>query len=254
MYTKDQIKTDLKKIGIKSTDTLFVHSSVKAVGEMEDGAQGLLDALIEYLDEGLLVLPAHTWLQIRENNPIFDPLTEKPCVGILPYLLMQRSQSVRSLHPTHSVVAIGHGAEEFTAGAEKFDTPCAPTSWWGKLGEANGKVLLLGCLHNRNTFIHGIEEFCDVPNRLTVSKEALKVKVKEGLIDSPQHRHYGSTSEKYLKLHEPFLKHGIARAGKIGDADSLLCGTQEMTSFVAKLLEKDRDLFGNHEPVPLEWY
>ena len=44
MYTKDQLKEQIKRLGIRPDDTLLVHSSMKAVGEVEGGADTVLDA------------------------------------------------------------------------------------------------------------------------------------------------------------------------------------------------------------------
>ena len=41
---------------IEPSDTIMMHSSMKAIGDVEGGADTVLDALSEYLAEGLLVL------------------------------------------------------------------------------------------------------------------------------------------------------------------------------------------------------
>lgn len=77
MYTKQDLKDSIIKIGIRPTDTLFIHSSMKAIGQVEGGADTVLDAFIEYLkDDGLLIFPTHTWKQINDEYNVFDPMTE----------------------------------------------------------------------------------------------------------------------------------------------------------------------------------
>ena len=90
MFTKRVLTEHLAEMGIRPDDTLLVHSSMKAIGPVEDGADGVLDVLIAYLDSGLLILPTHTWSRINETYNIFDPRKEPACVGILPNLFMQR--------------------------------------------------------------------------------------------------------------------------------------------------------------------
>lgn len=104
-------------------DTLLVHSSMKAIGPVEGGADAVLDAFSEYLAEGLLVLPTHTWAQINAEYNIFDVENEPSCVGLLTNLFRKRPGVVRSWHPTHSVAALGRDAREFASGEEQFDTP-----------------------------------------------------------------------------------------------------------------------------------
>lgn len=252
MHTVKSLKKDFEKIGLLPTDTVLVHTSVKAVGTMENGVDTLIDALMTYLNEGLLLVPTHTWRQINEENPIFNPETEQPCIGIMPEIFRHREGVKRSWHPTHSLAAYGKPSEVdiFTEGAEQFDTPAPPNGWIGHMLDRKAKVLLIGVNHNRNTFIHGIEEIVDVPDRMTIERQPLKVKVNGQVIDSPQRRHYGSTSEKYNKLYQPFLDYGVAVEGKIGDATSQLCDTVKMTEFVTYLLNQEISLFSHFEPIP----
>jgi aminoglycoside 3-N-acetyltransferase len=52
MYTKQELKRDILNIGIKEEDTILIHSSMKAIGEVEGGADTVLDAFMEYLQAG----------------------------------------------------------------------------------------------------------------------------------------------------------------------------------------------------------
>jgi len=83
MYTKEELIEDIKSIGIKPTDTLLIHSSMKAIGEVDGGAETVLDAFIQYMKKGLLIFPTHSWVTINEENKLFDPLKEPSCIGIL---------------------------------------------------------------------------------------------------------------------------------------------------------------------------
>ncbi|SER19705.1 aminoglycoside 3-N-acetyltransferase [Gracilibacillus ureilyticus] len=258
MYTKNDIKNGIKSMGIKPTDTLLIHSSMKSLGAVDGGADTVIDALMEYMKDGLLILPTHTWAQMSEQHSIFDPLTERACVGILPNLFMKRPGVLRSLHPTHSVAAIGKGAEEYIAGEENWDTPCPREGCWGKLYDRKAKILFIGVRMDRNTFIHSVEEWMDVPNRLTAKRVGLQVKTPEGnLIDRPVYRHYsavGSTSDCYLKLEAPFLEKGCIKEGKIGDARCFIGDAVKMADLTMDFLKRDLDLFSDKEAVPVEWY
>ncbi len=65
MHSKQSLLEQIKVLGIKPQDTLLIHSSMKAIGEVDGGADTVLDAFSEYLAPGLLVLPTHTWRQIN---------------------------------------------------------------------------------------------------------------------------------------------------------------------------------------------
>ena len=63
MFTKEQIKQQLRALGVPQDRVVLVHSSLRAVGETEGRGEGFLDALIEHCtaDGGLLCIPTHTW-------------------------------------------------------------------------------------------------------------------------------------------------------------------------------------------------
>ena len=55
MYTKNQLKEQLKNMGLAGNETILVHSSMKSIGAVDGGADTVLDALIEYFEDGLLL-------------------------------------------------------------------------------------------------------------------------------------------------------------------------------------------------------
>lgn len=258
MYTKEQLKTHLEKLGIRPLETLLVHSSMKALGEVEGGADTVLDAFSEFLAPGLLVLPTHTWDQINADYNVFDVVNEPSCVGVLTNIFRQRPGVIRSWHPTHSVAALGKDAEEFVQGEETFDTPCPREGCWGKLYDRKAKVLFLGAKLTSNTLIHGVEEWMGIPRRLSLDYQALKIRTPNGrLLDRPMRRHaspISDLSDNYDKLEDPLLFKGIARRGKIGDADSVLIDVVPMVDLTMEFLERDQDLFLDREPILDEWY
>ena len=102
MYTKEELKQQLRNVGLTGKETILIHSSMKAIGEVEGGADIVLDAWMEYFSEGLLLLPTHTWANVNAQHPVYDYRNTPSCVGLLTNLFRQREGVVRSLHPTHS--------------------------------------------------------------------------------------------------------------------------------------------------------
>ncbi len=102
MYTKEELKQQLRNVGLTGKETILIHSSMKAIGEVEGGADIVLDAWMEYFAEGLLLLPTHTWANVNAQHPVYDYRNTPSCVGLLTNLFRQREGVVRSLHPTHS--------------------------------------------------------------------------------------------------------------------------------------------------------
>jgi aminoglycoside 3-N-acetyltransferase len=258
MFTKTMLIDQLKESGIKQNDTLLVHSSMRAIGDVEGRADTVIDVLMEYLTDGLLILPTHTWAQMGEDYLLFDPKIERACVGILPNIFMKRKNVVRSLHPTHSVAAYGNKANEYIDGDENWDTPCAKGGCWGKLYDMDAKILFIGVGMERNTFIHSVEEWVNVPNRLSDKRVPFQVKKDQNcIIERPAYRHYhpnGSTSDYYVKLQQPFLETGVIKRMKFGEASCFVGKAKEMANMTLQFLENDLDVFGHLDPIPSSWY
>ena len=119
MHTKQQLFEDLRQMNLKSTDTILIHTSMKAIGEVEGGAEGFIDALCEYFKDGLLLIPTHTWDNVNEDQPIYDVSSTVPCIGLIPRRAAFRKDGYRSLHPTHSIWGHGKNAKAFFHAVQK---------------------------------------------------------------------------------------------------------------------------------------
>lgn len=259
MYNKEMLKKDLQEMGLQTTDALMVHSSMKAIGEVEGGADTVVDALLEYFQEGLVMVPTHTWKQMSAEYNIFDPDTEPACVGIIPNIFRTRPGVVRSLHPTHSIAAYGVGAAEYVRGEENLTTPCAPGGVWDRLRSVHAKILLVGVTHAKNTFIHSVEEVFDVPERFTAEPVTFQIKMPDGSLKQVEmyrhyNRHTAHISESFDKLMEGYFETGAAKRVKLGAADCILCDAEKLFEVTGKVLKHEKNCFIERENIPKEWY
>lgn len=254
MHTQQSLLDQLQELGIDGRGTLLVQSSMKSMGEVEGGADTVLDAFTDYMKDGLLVLPTHTWSTINASNPMFHVESSPCCVGILPELFRKRPGVVRSWHPTHSVAAFGPDAVAFTKDDHLYDTPCARGSAWGKLLDRKATILLVGVDLKRNTFIHGVEEWMDIPGRLTDEHEQLYTVLPDGKeISVPSRRHCGlSWSEHFWKVDEVLQRQGAMRQGKLGDAIVRVCDAAKVEGVITEMLRANPDLFSDNLPLAKE--
>lgn len=253
MYTKRNLIKDLEKLQINRKGTLLVHSSMKSIGPVEGGADTVLDALMEYMKEGLLVFPTHTWWTVTPENPYYYVDRSPSCVGILTELFRKRPGVVRSRHPTHSVAAIGKGAEHFVAGDEKYNSPCARGSAWGKLLDHKATILLIGVDHTKNTFIHGVEEWANIPGRLTETQEDFFTVLPDGTeIRVPTRLFVGDVSKHFWKVDAILEKYEAVYKGTFGDATVRVCDAERMAEILFQLLKIAPDLFSQNEPIRQE--
>lgn len=250
MHTKESLLNQLEKMQVNPKGTIIVHSSMKSIGEVAGGADTVINAFIEFMKDGLLVFPTHTWNTVHAQQPKFYPDSTPSHIGILTELFRQHPSSIRSLHPTHSVAAIGKDAKEFTTGDEKFDTPAARESAWGKLLDREAKIILIGVGLDRNTFIHGIEEWFDIPDRLTQTHEPLVTVLSDGKeIAVPSRRHISSIARNYPKVEDFLVEKGAIEYAEFGDATVLVCDAVLLTKHIGTMLEIDPELFSNNKPL-----
>jgi len=210
MYTKADLTDQLIQMGIEPADTVVIHTSMKAIGNVDGGVDTLLEAFIEYLEDGLFIVPTHTWENVTKDSPLFDVNKTKPCIGIIPTIAAFHPRGMRSLNPTHSVAAFGNRAKSYIASELEFETPTHPQGCWGKLYDENAKILLIGVGQDRNTFLHAVDEINDMPERLTKELMPFKVKLYDGsIVDRPMREHYNPHSEDVSQSSQNLMMHSL---------------------------------------------
>lgn len=246
MHTFSTLKDDLSRSGLAPSDTVLVHSSMKSIGEVEGGADTVLDVLMDYFGKtGLLVFPTLTYTIYGEERKVFSPEKTPSVVGLLTEMFRKREGVVRSLHPTHSVAAFGKDAEEFCRGHEAFSTPCARKSPWGKLYDRNAKLLFIGTKSiSCCTFFHGVEEFLPVPGMFGKEPYDLLLEREDGSFRHiPSFRHEGHHN-KYYFLAEPLLREkGALEDASFGDAHCFLLEAKASADILLALLKKNPFFF-----------
>ena len=241
MYTKDDLINDLKTLKVDPLGTLMVHLSYKSIGEVEGRGDTVLDALMEYMNQGLLVIPSHTWANVGEKNPVMDVLYTPSCIGKLTEMFRKRKDVIRSLHPTHSLAAIGDEASEFLSGEETIYTPCGKGGAYYKLWERNAQILLIGVNFTRNTYIHGIEEWDGAKGSISKDKTDMYVIDYQGKRRyTPQYRHCAPLgSETFSKLEPEAIKRDVLKLGSFGNATARFMKAGPLRELVAEYLNDD---------------
>lgn len=254
MYTKEQLKAQLAQMGIKPSDNVLIHTSFKAVGQVEGGPEGFIDAFCEYLTQGLFLVPTHTWSNVTRKQPVYDVKTTVPCIGLIPRTAAFRPDGVRSLHPTHSVWVHGKGAEAFIAGEELAESPAPVGFCWNRLAEIGTKILLIGVTNTNNTFIHAVDEIADLPDRL--APEPWEVTVIDGngnRITHPFRNHGRTGSDNFCNFEEPLVGLGAQTFGTLGDAQVRVVDAVKCRDVILSIYAKtDEHLCLVRRPIPEE--
>ena len=247
-------------MGIIPTDTVLIHTSMRAIGQVDGGADTVIDAFGEYLNEGLFLVPTHTWANVNPKSPIYDVRTSVPCIGALPRAAAFRADGIRSLHPTHSVWAHGKGAEAFVRGEELATTPCPPGFLWDRLADAGAKILLLGVKLDKNTFIHAIDELADLPDRLLQNVYDLTIRDATGRETThPFHGHLCSrtddVSRQFVNFETPLRECGAMEYGTFGDAQVRIVDARACRDVIMTIYSRTtEDLCVEFREIPKELY
>jgi aminoglycoside 3-N-acetyltransferase len=239
--TQADILAGLRALSLRAGSHVLVHSSLSSFGYVEGGADAVIDALIEAVGpEGTVIVPTLTGSEALApaNPPIFDVRQTACWTGRIPETLRARPDAVRSLHPTHSVAAIGAGASFFTQDHVRSVTPCDEESPYGKLAaHPDGYVLLIGVTHISSTIFHHIEEVVGVDYHIQPHLTAATIVDAQGAAH-PKHLllHQYGTPRDFDVVESVLRELGIQRDGLIGAAALRLVKASAMVQAVSRLL------------------
>lgn len=252
--TKEEIINDLKKLGLEKGNIVLVHSSLTSIGYVEGGADTVVDALLETVGQkGTVLMPAYpmkgTMLEYAKTGPLFDPKNDPSQMGKITEVFRLRKEALRSLHPTHSVAAIGPHAEYLLKDHDKSQTPCGKTSPFYKLIELNGYILHLGSRFGQTTSVHVIEDLVDdFPRKVYFNKlmpmRYLDDKMVEHTVLIKVHDPVTSKTrinrniEKEKEIYNYCLECGVVTTSKVGNATSHLINANGLEEVLEMLLTK----------------
>lgn len=160
-----RIAEGLRALGVGEGDALFLHSSLKSLGYVEGGPRAVIDALLDAIGpEGTLVVPTYyqpggtIYAACQRADYVFDPREHGTDLGALPAAFLKVPGVRRSLHPTHSVSAVGRHADLITATHHLAPSIFGEGSPWERFRHLDGKVLGLGISMGPVTYYHMLED------------------------------------------------------------------------------------------------
>ena len=259
MFSEADISEQLNRLDIEKGRIVTVHTSLKAVGEIDGGGETLLNALIQCFTQGggLLCVPTHTW-----DSDVYDLRKAESCIGVLPRLAAAHPDALRTLHPTHSMAVFGEKerAEAFVKDEQFAPSPANPKGCYGKIYENDGYVLLIGVGQDKNTYLHCVEEMLDVPDRLTDYKVEKTIIHKDG---TEEKRHLYWFDEKisdvsvyFPKFEAPFRHFGAITDARLGNAALQVCNARKMKEIIELIYKNNNysELLDNDLPIDEKLY
>ena len=259
--TSSDLIAGFREVGLKPGDVVLTHSAMRTFGQIDGGADTVIDALLEVIgSRGTLVVPTFTFAHEAEDDPIIDPASDPAEMGIITEITRKRPDAFRSTAYRHSFAAIGRRATVIT----NVD-PTLPVfdlrSSFGVMLSLNTHVLLLGVTYSSSTSHHFAEMICEVPNRHTIPL-TVKVRQDNGVVTEQRMTDYQPKSEggSYYGSRGPdFNRLGLMLENQ-GSVDKTFIGNAAIRCFPMRALidlaqveaETDYNVFRTADGKPSE--
>ena len=251
MITAVNVKSALRRLGVEEGDTILTHSSFKSLGEVENGAQGVIDGMkMAVGEEGTVVFPTLVQNDFANAYKNWNKETTPSDVGYLTEYFRKLPGAKRSDQATHSVAALGKLADYITETHGQSglrhgpygETPFAADSPWEKMYKLNTKMLFIGVTSRKCTMHHYVEYiFVDellkqaekLPNYKELYDELWYFGTPEG---APQFGVFPWVLSEWVE--GEMLRMGIAKKTLCGKAEILMLPARDYVDFCMENLRR----------------
>jgi aminoglycoside 3-N-acetyltransferase len=179
-YDAPKLLSCLRALGVRSGDSVMLHSAFGTHfgfdGTIEDLTNVFLDAVGPEGNLLMVSLPYRSSsLEYLTRSKQFDVRNTPSMMGLVSEYFRRRTGVVRSLHPTHPVLAYGPKADWFVAEHPTCAFPCGPETPFDRLAAVDGKALFFNVPFATFTFFHYLEHLVspDLPFPLYTEKPFL---------------------------------------------------------------------------------
>ena len=211
-----------------------MHASLSSLGQVDGGADTVIDALLEALgSEGTLLMPTHP----ARDGRTFDPDTVPSDMGTISETFRLRPGVLRSRHPYHPVAAFGARAEEMLRDHERSAIPDGPETPYGRLVTLDGWVLHIGCDLDTLTLLHTVEAELDLPYLRELEMKYVDVQGETQTLHIK--RCPGGHRGGVLKFDRLFQEEGAMTLGRIGRAVCRLLSAPKTAAIMRREMARD---------------
>lgn len=259
MHSRPQLANHFRSLGVAPGDTIMLHASVRAVGEVaggpdqihlalkdalgENGSLMMLAGCPQYVDEvGRGNLTGEQEQEVLELVPVFDSLTSRSdrTNGILVEFFRTYPGSLVNDHVARFVTWGKHA--EYLISEQPWDYAFGAGSALERLAVQDGKILLLGSDHDAVTFLHYVEHILDVPDKrvakfkVPVLEDGQRVWRDMEEFDSSTGAHANWPERFFAKIVDGYLATAENWGGRVGDAMSHLFPARELLEFALPVM------------------
>ena len=233
----------LERMRVPSEGVLVVHSAIGKLSRQGFRAEKMIEALLDYMSGGTVVMPTMTWRAVTPQNPFWDEIATCSETGVLTDIFRTCYSSARSIHPTHSVAACGAAAEELVAQHHLDDTPVSSKSPYGLMRAYPSYILMIGVGLECCTAIHLPEETIasDVYLRPLNPAEIYHCNDRHGRVHDVRTRRHWKLDRDFPKFGQPLAAEGRLQIGDIDGCGYIIVGLQDLLLAVTNALLADKN-------------
>ncbi len=261
MHSREQLANDFRKLGVAAGDTIMLHASVRAVGQIAGGPDQIHLALKDALTaQGTLIMyascPRHydeagsgslttkIEKEIREKLPAFDPLTARSD---------RENGTLVEFFRTFPDSRVNHHVARFVVWGKQADYLISEQPWNYAFGlhspldrflGLDGKILLLGSDHDAMTFLHYVEHVAEIPDKrirrfqVPVLEDGRRVwRDMEEFDTSGDGVHANWPDRFFAKIVDAYLTATGNQGRRIGKAMSYILRARGLLDFALPLME-----------------
>lgn len=257
LVLKKDIVEALKAVGVRSGQTVMVHTSLSSLGFVCGGAQTVIEALLECVgEEGTIMMPTQSWKNldpesgvhweepkewwqaIRDNWPSYDKdITPTNTMGAVAEMFRRWPGALRSNHPARSVAAYGKYAQYLTENHD-LSNIFGDGSPIGKLYELDGYVLLIGVGYDKNTSLHLADMRAQYPGKhLSVENSAV---MENGERVWKTYETLYVDGEDFEEIGEAFEREADVRKTPLGNGMLTFMKQRQLVDFAVEWIQKNR--------------
>jgi len=220
---------------------LVVHSAIANLSHNGYRAEAMIEAFLDYLDDGALIMPTMTWRTVTPERPLWDELATPSHTGALTEIFRTRYATARSIHPTHSVAAYGPQAQILLARHHLDDTPVSANSPYGLMHDLSAYVLLLGVGLESCTAIHLAEETIapEIYLRPADQAELYECRDRHGLVHQVRTRRHWRLDRDFSKFGPPLEQKGLMVSGDLLGCRYFVVAVRDLLDAVFAALRVD---------------
>lgn len=259
LITTQKLIHDLTQLGLRSGQTVLVHTSMKSLGGYVVGdAPAVVDALMNVLTpDGTLIMPTHStnntdpstwrrppfpernWKTFRKTMPPYRPLiTPSNRMGAINESFRTYPGVLRSSHPAFSFSAWGRHAT-FVVANQSLNNSVAEESPTGRLYALDGWVLLLGVGYDHNTSLHLADFRANYPGKVCETNSSAMIQNGERVWVT--YYDEAIAEDDFVDIGNAFeAETSEVAVGKVAEATTRLMRQRPLVDFAVQWMEANR--------------